>query len=106
MYETDVSLGDPWGSWNEKIEAISVFEDYVREHFSGINASSTPLEQYTQAVAEGSLVNIKLMLGRPPYRNKHCTVPPWDNFDVMRATTDILGRPLNKQANTEFAPWA
>jgi len=104
--ESTVSQGHPWSSWNEKIAAISSFEDYVREKFSGINPSSTSLEQYTQAVAGGSLVNIKLMLRRPPYRNKHCEIPPWDDFDVMRTTTDILERSLNKHAKAEFAPWA
>lgn len=97
---------DSWSRWNETIAVFSAFEQYANVHFSGINASSPPLEQFAQAVAGGSLANIKLMLRRPPQRNRHTKIPPWDDYDVSKSTTYILERSLFKQANTGFNPWA
>ncbi|PBP22145.1 hypothetical protein BUE80_DR006933 [Diplocarpon rosae] len=108
MYEPQVDPDDQWTGWSEKLAAISVFEQYIRANLSHINASSSPLQQFTQAVAGGTLANIQLMLRRPPYKSRHITarVPPWDNFDVMKATTDLLERSLDKKARVDFAPWA
>ncbi|KAH9224996.1 hypothetical protein DL95DRAFT_351088 [Leptodontidium sp. 2 PMI_412] len=99
-------IDDTWSRWKETITAFNIFEDYAKLHFSGINESSPPLEQFAQAVAGGSLANIKLMLRRPPQRNRHSKIPPWDDFDIMKSTTYILERSIYKQANSNFNPWA
>jgi hypothetical protein len=78
----------------------------VRNNLSVTNPSPTPLETFTQAVGEGSLLNIKLMLRRPLHRTEHRTVPAWDDYNIMSASTEILERSLNKQADIKFAPWA
>ncbi|KAK5059874.1 hypothetical protein LTR84_009757 [Exophiala bonariae] len=106
LYETNIHPEDPWASWNEKMAAIAVFEDYVRNNSSVRNPFPTPLETFTQAVGEGSLLNIKLMLRRPLHRIEHRQVPPWDDYNIMSASTEILERSLNKQADVKFASWA
>lgn len=106
LYDTNDNADDPWSGWKQQVATIAVFENYINTNLSHINASSTPLEQFTQAVALGSLANIQLMLRRPPYLVKRTTaVPPWDDFNIMQATTDILQRSLNKRARGDFAPW-
>ncbi|KAH7308808.1 hypothetical protein BKA65DRAFT_559678 [Rhexocercosporidium sp. MPI-PUGE-AT-0058] len=97
---------DSWNKWKETIAVFNAFEDYGSLHFSDVNASSPPLEQYAQTVAAGSLANIKLMLRRPPQRHRHSRTPPWDDYDVMKSTTFILERSLYKQANPVFNRWA
>ncbi|KAG4437485.1 hypothetical protein IFR05_007040 [Cadophora sp. M221] len=97
---------DTWSRWKETIAAFNVFEDYAKLHFSSINESSPPLEKFAQAVAAGSLANIKLMQRRPPHRNPQSKIPPWDDYDIMKSTTYILERSIYKQANSNFNPWA
>lgn len=105
QYEKPVEGEAPWESWNEKIRALTEFENYSKERFAKINEQSSALERFTQAVAEGALANIQVMLRRPPYRNEVNSVPPWDEFDVMKATTHVLHISLEKQVLDEFLPW-
>ncbi|KAI9056236.1 hypothetical protein LZ554_001164 [Drepanopeziza brunnea f. sp. 'monogermtubi'] len=107
LYEVGSESQDPWSRWKDKLATISLFENYINTNLSHINNSSTSLEQFTKAVATGSLANIQLTLRRPPYRLQHGTspVPPWDEFDIVKATTDILEQSINTRARIEFAPW-
>ncbi|KAH7409655.1 hypothetical protein BKA64DRAFT_404214 [Cadophora sp. MPI-SDFR-AT-0126] len=106
MEEIPPDTDDSWSRWKEKLAAIEKFEAYSMLHFSGIDAWSPPLQKFAQAVAGGSLANIKLMTRRPPYRNRQTKIPPWDDYNVMKSTTWILERSLFKQENSEFNPWA
>ena len=106
MEEIPPDTDDSWDRWKEKLAVIDKFEAYGLLQFSGIDAWSPPIQRFAQAVAGGSLANIKLMTRRPPHRNRQTRIPPWDDYDVMKSTTWILERSLFKQANSEFTPWA
>lgn len=105
LYEKPTEGQAPWDCWNKKIKALAELENYSKERFAKIDERSSSLERFTQAVAGGALANIQVMLRRPPYRSESNHVPPWDDFDVMKATTHVLHMSLEKQVIDEFLPW-
>lgn len=105
LHEVNPVSCDPWSEWNDRVAAITDFENYIQQNLGWIGDTSQPIERFTKAVAWTSLASIQLMLRRPPYKTENHKIPPWDKFDVMKASKEILEYSLNRRATTDFQPW-
>lgn len=108
MCQKTVEAADENGhenDWNARIAAIQHFEDYVNQQISSVSSASTPLQQFMESVGIGALINIKLMLRRPPFRSRVVSVPASDNFDILTNSTQVLEWSIHKRQSGDFAPW-
>lgn len=96
-----------WGRWPEKLEAVAVFEEAIQNKHCRIDDFVEPLQplQRLQLISAKKItVSMHLLLRRPPYRQPYNSVPPWDEYDVLDAATEVLEQHL--QANPqELEPW-
>lgn len=95
-----------WESWGKKLQIISDFEKYIRQYCSKLEGPSHNLQRFVQFTAEDIVLNMQLLLRRPMFPSKTSPFPPWDKFDVLKATTEIMERALWKATDSAFAPWA
>ncbi len=96
---------DPWGDWKSKVCTIAAFEESMKEHGARIRASTKPMARFTEFSTEHISLNLHLLLRRPPYRRPNSPVPPWDDFDLLEATTNAMERVMRKSGDTTFAPY-
>lgn len=106
LCKASVATKGPWGTWNDKVQILAEFEVSVKQRYSVFVDSPNALARLTALVARESLVNMQLLLRRPLYKDELCTVPPWDDFNVMKVATEVLERNLRKTTTSEFAPWS
>ena len=97
---------DPWSDWNSKLIVVSAFERSMKDHCSKFQDSTDALARLTQFGSEDIGLDMQLLLRRPPYRCKQSPIPPWDDFDVLNRTTEVLERALRRMGDGVFAPWA
>lgn len=95
-----------WETWDKKLQLISDFEIYIRQFCSKIECHSHDLQRLVQFTAEDIVLNMQLLLRRPMFPSKTSPFPPWDKFDVLEVTTEIMERTLWKATDSAFAPWA
>jgi hypothetical protein len=95
-----------WDTWDKKLQIISEFETYIRRYCSKLEGSSHDFQRFVQFTAEDIVLNMQLLLRRPMFPSKTSPFPPWDKFDVLKVTTEIMERALWKAADSTFAPWA
>ncbi|KAK5688704.1 hypothetical protein LTS10_000682 [Elasticomyces elasticus] len=97
---------DGWRTWRQKVELVAAFEQSTREKYCMVDdASASPIEIFTKYGAQSICVNMQLLLRRPPYRQEHNAVPPWDDFDCMHVATEVLERDL-RACGDPTSPWA
>jgi hypothetical protein len=90
LYELSEDSQDTWKNWDAKLELVAAFGDYVESTTSDVNDSSDPLRKLQRISGRKILASLQLLARRPPYRQQHNTVPPWDDFDVLEAATTVL----------------
>lgn len=96
----------------EQISVLADFERHVRQLAALRNASSSPsaIQRFTVAVAEESLVAMRLLLHRPLHRRGNSYIPaeygPNQIIDILTTATEVLESSLLKRASTEFMKWA
>ncbi|GAM35584.1 histone deacetylase [Talaromyces pinophilus] len=95
-----------WETWDKKLQIISDFEIYIRQYCSNLDCPSHDLQRFVQFTAEDIVLNMQLFLRRPMFPSKTSPFPPWDKFDVLKVTTEIMERTLWKATDSAFAPWA
>ncbi|KAH7408510.1 hypothetical protein DE146DRAFT_376540 [Phaeosphaeria sp. MPI-PUGE-AT-0046c] len=105
LYELSQTTSQSWDTWHKKLDLISSFQKYVRRLTSHINDSSAPLDKLLKISGHKILISLELLLRRPPYHNPRNSVPPWDEFDVTRAATNVLEHHL-QPLSPELEPWA
>jgi hypothetical protein len=95
-----------WETWDKKLQIISDFEIYIRQYCSKLEGASNDFQRFVQFTAEDIVLNMQLLLRRPLYPSKTSPFPPWDKFDVLKVTTEIMERALWKATDSAFSPWA
>jgi hypothetical protein len=95
-----------WKNWPLKLQLVSDLSQWMQRQCLGVDERATPLEQLMKQASQEISANLRLMLRRPPYRYPGSAVPPWDNFDVMEAATNVLDRQLNTKNSPDLGPWA
>ncbi|EEA25930.1 conserved hypothetical protein [Talaromyces marneffei ATCC 18224] len=95
-----------WETWDKKLQIISEFEIYTRQFCSKLEGSSQDFQRFVQSTAEDIVLNMQLFLRRPMFPSRTSPFPPWDKFDVLRVTTEIMEGALWKATDSAFAPWA
>jgi hypothetical protein len=105
LYELSESAQHAWETWSERLELVEAFGVYVRKATSTIDERGSPLEQLQKISGSKIYVSLQLILRRPPYRQPHNSVPPWDDFDVLSAAADVLEQHL-QPLTPELKPWA
>lgn len=105
LYELSEASPDSWDIWHRKLELIISFEKYVRRTTSHVQESSAPIDKLLKISGQKILTSLQLLLRRPPYRQSRNSVPPWDDFDVSKAATNVLKQHL-QPLTPELEPWA
>lgn len=101
----NTSKEDPWADWKYKIRTIQVFEQSMSRHRAYISPSPKSIARFTEFSTQHISLNLHLGLRRPPYRLKDSPVPPWDDFDLLQATTAAMERIITKIADPVFKPF-
>jgi hypothetical protein len=105
LYELSESAQYAWETWPKKLELVDAFGNYVKGAACSTGSSRSPLEQLQRISGTRIYVSLQLILRRPPYRQPHNSVPPWDDFDVLIAAADVLEQHL-QPLKPELKPWA
>lgn len=105
LYELSEDSKGTWKYWNTKLELVAAFGKYVERTTSDVSDSSDPLRMLQRTSGQKILVSLQLLARRPPYRQQYNTVPPWDDFDVLEAATNVLEHHLQPMPY-ELKPWA
>ena len=102
---TQPSAADQWSDWRYKMSVIEEFERSVKDYTDRFSQSTNPLAQFTRLTASDLALNFQLLLRRPPYKQSNSLTPPWDDFDILKHTTQVLERHLQGSDDGKFAPW-
>jgi hypothetical protein len=94
-----------WENWQTKLELVAAFENAVQTKHCKIRNPSDPIERLRKISGQKIVVSMQLLLRRPPYRQPHNTVPPWDDFNVLAAAADVLESHMQVMP-ADLAPWA
>jgi hypothetical protein len=105
LYELSESAEHAWETWPKRLELVETFGRYVKGVTCSTGSSRSPLEQLQRISGTKIYVSLQLILRRPPYRQPHNSVPPWDDFDVLIAAADVLEQHL-QPLTPELKPWA
>ena len=93
--------------WQKKLHTVAAFRECMEQHSALINDPTNPFRLCAQFSTKAIALDMELFLRRPPFRVKHSTTPPpWDDFDILGKTTEIMELNLTKPVNTTFIPWA
>jgi hypothetical protein len=105
MYEISQACEDVSSQWLKKLELIDAFEKGLQSIKTSIGRNQTPLEKLHEMSGSKILISLQLLLRRPPYKQARSCVPPWDDFNVLEAATNVLEQHL-RPVTPELRPWA
>jgi hypothetical protein len=105
LYELSESTQHAWEHWPTRLGLVEAFGNYVQRATCSIGVSASPIQQLHKISGHRIYVSLQLLLRRPPYRQGHNCVPPWDDFDILDAATNVLEQHLQPLA-PELKPWA
>ena len=98
---------DPIVAGNEQTNTLADFERHVRAIPRTCSANPRPIETFTMAVAEESLVAMRLLMHRPLYKRgnqaRRNGVP---DINILATATEVLERSQYKRFTGEFIQWA
>lgn len=101
---------DPAAARYQQVAILAAFERHVRQLSESCDASPSPIQKFTVAVAEESLVAMRLLLHRPLHRRGkrflHAEVEYIASLDILGTATEVLERSQMKRTQPEFAQWA
>lgn len=101
---------DPIMAGHEQVAILADYERHIRQIPGLCDAPPSPIQSFTLAVAEESLVAMRLLLYRPLHRRGNGNVPseygPAGKFDLLATANEVLERSQNKRSWTDFAQWA
>ena len=104
-----INLGaiNPVVAGNAQVETLADFERHVRTIPATCSIPPKPIETFTMAVAEESLVAMRLLMHRPLYKRgnqSHRTSVP--EINILATATEVLERSQYKRFSGEFVQWA
>ena len=99
-------LCDGSKSWETKLALLTEFDQTMKTYCTFLQLTNDPFAQFTAFATQDIALNMQLMARRPPYRCKQSSIPSWDDFDILKTTTEVLERSLQKSNESTFAPWA
>jgi hypothetical protein len=105
LYEISDGVQNGWEQWTKKVELLNEFKTSILSERTNIHSYDSPLEMLRRMSAQKIIVSMQLLARRPPYRQPHNTVPPWDDFDIMKSATEVLEQHL-QPIPVELQPWA
>ncbi|OWY48834.1 uncharacterized protein AALT_g8206 [Alternaria alternata] len=105
LYEISDGVQNGWEQWTKKVELLNEFKTSILSERTNVHSYDSPLEMLRRMSAQKIIVSMQLLARRPPYRQPHNTVPPWDDFDIMKSATEVLEQHL-QPIPVELQPWA
>ena len=105
LVELSESAGDGWEHWFKKLELVAAFEKAVQTKHCITSDPATPIERFRQMSGKKIVVSMQLLLRRPPYRQPQNIVPPWDDYNILEAATEVL-ESHSQATPDDLAPWA
>jgi hypothetical protein len=105
IYELSKDCDNPSSQWHKKLELVDAFARNSRSTTAPVGRAKTPLETLQELSSHKILISLQLLLRRPPYKQARSCVPPWDDFNVMEAATNVLEQHL-RPLLPELKPWA
>ena len=106
LAEVSESPAGDWTAWNEKIRIVTSFEKRARAACTGFEKLANPFAKVVASAAEDLILEMNLLVRRPASRSTNNPIPPWDQFNVLQITTEIIERSLMKMTDSSFAQWA
>lgn len=104
------SEGDSTFARAQQINTLAEFENYVDQLQAQLHTSSTTIAAFTVAVAQESLVAMRLLLHRPLHYQgsgpKELNKGPFDGHELLRTAVSVLERSQSKRSWAQFAQWA
>lgn len=101
---------DPIIVHRQQHSVLFEFEHSVQQISSLLDHSGSSIQKFTIAVANESLIAMRLLLRRPLYRSGNGSKPHGenadDNFNLLSTATSVLESSQMKRTQIEFAPWA
>lgn len=101
---------DPLIAGYEQVGCLADFERYVQRIGTGTVGNTEPIQDFPVAVAEESLVAMRLLLYRPLHKRGngfvHPDYSPTERFDLLVTATEVLERSQSKRSWIAFAQWA
>ena len=76
--------------WRRKLDLASALRDSFENKYFTIPDNSPPLQILTRESAKMISSSMQLLLRKPPYRQSHDAIPPWDDFDLLAVSTEVL----------------
>jgi hypothetical protein len=105
LYELSESAHHAWEHWPAKLELVEAFGKYVQRVHCSIGVSTSPIHQLQKISGHRIHTSLQLLVRRPPYRQPHNSVPPWDDFDILNSAINVLEQHL-QPSTPELKPWA
>ncbi|EME39029.1 hypothetical protein DOTSEDRAFT_29211 [Dothistroma septosporum NZE10] len=94
----------------EQATVLAQFEEYVqRLAVQCSSANLEPIQDFAMAVANESLVAMRLLLSRPLHKRGKSYKPPehgLESYDLLATATEVLERSQSKRSWVAFAQWA
>lgn len=110
LTELGISVGsnphDRIAAHREQLDTLAGFEMHVNQLTIACGTSPSDVQKFALAVALESLVAMRLLVRRPLHRRGAGLAPLDDDFNVLKAATEVLERSQMKRTQSEFAPWA
>ncbi|KAL5394973.1 hypothetical protein PMIN02_004531 [Paraphaeosphaeria minitans] len=106
LYELSSSAdGTDWSHWPRMVAVIDDLKQHVGNDLRRFRDMTGPMVMHHIDSGPKLIVNLELLLRRPPYRSSLNIVPPWDDMNILEAATAVLEENL-KPMSAELAPWA
>jgi hypothetical protein len=90
VYELSASSQNAWEVWSQKLQLVDAFGKYVEKVTASVNEDSSPLERLQKISGKKIYISLQLILRRPPYKQPHNVVPPWDDYNLLEAASNVL----------------
>ncbi|KAK4501935.1 hypothetical protein PRZ48_007745 [Zasmidium cellare] len=103
------SSGDGMNARSSQLATLAKFEGEVQQLSAVCSSPPSNIQKFAMAVAQESLVAMRLLLHRPLHRSSSIPIDnalPGEQIDILQTATEVLERSQMKRTQLEFAPWA
>lgn len=101
---------DPRVARTQQIATLADFENHVNQLQAQLDTFSTPIASFTVAVAQESLVAMRLLIHRPLHHQdpgqKELNKGHFNRHELLRTAVSVLERSQSKRSWAQFAQWA
>jgi hypothetical protein len=91
--------------WDRRKSIVDNYAASMRAKYYNIPHEATAIQKLTSVAAKEIVLNMHILLRRPPYRASTLNIPLSDDFDILQVAIQILERSLQLKQPC-FSNWA